>query len=183
MDSGTRLWASRLLYKCVCLCVSCSVPSDFLQPHGARQTPLSIGFPRQEYWTGLPYPSPGNFPDPGIKPRSPALQTDSLPSEPPGKPIDLWLWATLGGYNVKAIHITKTTKWLFLLFIYCCILPWWMKSSLSLKFLLLFQLSSQEEEKRQISLRSSGPKYETLGDLKFRNPSQMLTVDVPGVRS
>ena len=50
MDSGTRLWASRLLYKCVCLCVSCSVPSDFLQPHGARQTPLSVGFSRQEYW-------------------------------------------------------------------------------------------------------------------------------------
>ena len=132
-------------------------------------------------WIAIPFST--DPPHQGIEPESLALQTDSLPSEPPGKPIDLWLWATLGGYNVKAIHITKTTKWLFLLFIYCCILPWWMKSSLSLKFLLLFQLSSQEEEKRQISLRSSGPKYETLGDLKFRNPSQMLTVDVPGVRS
>ena len=42
-------------------------------------------FSRQEYWSGLPFPSPGNLPDPGIKPGSPALQVDSLLSEPPGK--------------------------------------------------------------------------------------------------
>ena len=41
---------------------------------------------RQEYWSGLPFPSPGDLPDPGIKPKSPALQADSLPSESPGKP-------------------------------------------------------------------------------------------------
>ena len=41
---------------------------------------------RQEYWNGLPFPSPGDLPDPGIEPGSPALQTDSLPSEPPQKP-------------------------------------------------------------------------------------------------
>ena len=52
----------------------------------ARQTPLSMGFSRQECWSGLPFPSPGNLPDPGIKPRSPALQADSLLSKPPGKP-------------------------------------------------------------------------------------------------
>jgi len=45
-----------------------------------------MAFLRQEYWIGLPVPSPGDLPDPGIKPRSPRLQTDSLPSEPPGKP-------------------------------------------------------------------------------------------------
>ena len=45
-----------------------------------------MGFPRQEYWSGLPFASPGDLPDPGIKPTSPALQTDALPSEPPGKP-------------------------------------------------------------------------------------------------
>ena len=43
-------------------------------------------FARQEYWSGLPFPSPGNLPNPGIEPRSPELQADSLPSEPPGKP-------------------------------------------------------------------------------------------------
>ena len=51
----------------------------------AHQAPLSMEFSRQEYWRRLPFPSPGDLPDPGIKPQSPGLQTDSLPSEPPGK--------------------------------------------------------------------------------------------------
>ena len=46
-----------------------------------------MGFSRQEYGSGLPFPSPGDLPDPGIKPRSPALQADALPSEPPGKSL------------------------------------------------------------------------------------------------
>ena len=50
----------------------------------AYQAPLSMGFPRQECWSGLPFPSPGDLPDPGIEPGSPALQADALPSEPPG---------------------------------------------------------------------------------------------------
>ena len=45
-----------------------------------------MGFSRQEYWSGLPFPSPGDLPDPGIKPESPALEADALTSEPPGKP-------------------------------------------------------------------------------------------------
>ena len=52
----------------------------------ACQAPLAMGFSRQEYWSGLPCPPPGDLPDPGIEPRSVALQADSLPSEPPGKP-------------------------------------------------------------------------------------------------
>ena len=52
----------------------------------AYQAPTSMGFSRQEYWSGLPFPSPGALPKPGIKPGSPALQIDALPSEPPGKP-------------------------------------------------------------------------------------------------
>jgi len=44
-----------------------------------------MGFSRQDYWSGLPFPSPGDLPNPGIKPRSPTLQADSLTSEPPGK--------------------------------------------------------------------------------------------------
>ena len=47
----------------------------------ACQAPLSLGFSRQEYWSGLPFPFPGDLPDPGIKPRSPALQADHLPTE------------------------------------------------------------------------------------------------------
>ena len=53
----------------------------------ALQAPPSMGFSRQEYWSGLPFPSPEDLPDPGIEPRSPALQADASTSEPPGKPI------------------------------------------------------------------------------------------------
>ena len=52
----------------------------------AYQATWSIGFSKQEYWGGLPFPSPGDLPNPGIEPGSPALQTDALTSEPPGKP-------------------------------------------------------------------------------------------------
>ena len=52
----------------------------------ARQAPLSMGFSRQEYWSGLPCPPPGGLPSPDIEPRPPALQANSLSSEPPGKP-------------------------------------------------------------------------------------------------
>ena len=52
----------------------------------AYQAPLSVEFSRQEYWSGLPFPSPGDIPDPEMEPGSLALQADSLPSEPLGKP-------------------------------------------------------------------------------------------------
>ena len=74
--------------------VSGSVMSDSLEPHGlfessgtvAHQAPLSMEFSRQEYWSGLPCPPPGDLPNPGIEPRSPVLQADSLQAKPPGKP-------------------------------------------------------------------------------------------------
>ena len=53
----------------------------------AYQAPLSVRFCRQEYWSGLPCPPPGDLPNPRIEPRSPTLQADSLQSEPPGKPL------------------------------------------------------------------------------------------------
>ena len=55
----------------------------------AYQASLSMGFSRQEYWSGLPFPSPGDLPDPGIEPESPAMQADTLPSAPSGKPFPL----------------------------------------------------------------------------------------------
>ena len=70
------------------LCVSHSVRSNSATPWTVvHQAPPSVGFSRQEYWSGLPFPSPGNLPDPGIKPRSPSLETDYLPYKPPGKLI------------------------------------------------------------------------------------------------
>ena len=60
----------------------------------AYQASASMGFSRQEYWSGLPFPSPGDLPDPGIEPRSPALQADALTPEPPGKfySSHVWMW-------------------------------------------------------------------------------------------
>ena len=52
----------------------------------AHQAPPSMGFSRQEYWSGLPFPSPGGLLNPGIEPRSPTLQAEALTSAPPGKP-------------------------------------------------------------------------------------------------
>ena len=71
----------------VCDTVNCSVVSDSVTLwNRAHQAPLSMGFSRQEYWSGLPCPPPGNLPNPGIEPRSPTLQVDSLLTEPPWEP-------------------------------------------------------------------------------------------------
>ena len=70
----------------------------------AHQAPLSMGFSRQEYWSGLPFPFPGDLPNPGIELGSPALQADSLPSEPPGRPnitLPLNLASTAVRYDRK----------------------------------------------------------------------------------
>ena len=67
------------------VCVSHSVLSDSETLWTiAHQVPLSMEFSRQRYWSGLPFPSPGYLPNPEIEPESPAFQTDSSPSEPPG---------------------------------------------------------------------------------------------------
>ena len=68
--------------------LSRSVVSDSLKPHGLEPARLLCpwGFSRQEYWSGLPCPPSGDLPNPGIEPRSPTLQVDSLLPEPPGKP-------------------------------------------------------------------------------------------------
>ena len=68
---------------CVLVTQSCLILCDllFCSPPGSSVH----GFSRQEYWSGLPFPSPGDLPDPGIEPGSPVLQADALPSEPPGK--------------------------------------------------------------------------------------------------
>ena len=101
------------------VCVSCSVVSDSAIPWTvAHQAPLSVEFSRQEYWSGFPCPSPEDLPNLGIKLGSSTLQADSLPSEPPGKPI----------YNIcifrKRWYIYKSVvcRWTFGLFVYlgCC---------------------------------------------------------------
>ena len=56
----------------------------------ARQAPLSMGFPGEEYWSGLPFPSPGDLLDPGIEPESPVLAGEFFTTETPGKPTLIW---------------------------------------------------------------------------------------------
>ena len=70
--------------------ISRSAVSDSVTPWTvASQASLSMGFPRQEYWSGLLFPSLGDLPTPGIEPRSPVLQEDSSPSELQGKPLKI----------------------------------------------------------------------------------------------
>ena len=77
--------------------VSRSVMSDSATPWTvAHQAPLSVGFSRQESWSGLPFPSAGGLLDAGIEARSPALQADWLPSGPRGKPLFIF-WPLVGG--------------------------------------------------------------------------------------
>ena len=94
--------------------------SDSLQPNPwtvAHQAPLSMGFPSQEYWSGLPFAFPGDFPNSGIKPRPPSLQADSLPSEPPRKPVFFFENKRLFPYRNKEIQkgekkpIAKANIW------------------------------------------------------------------------
>ena len=79
LDSKTKVFSSMLfLLNCSVLFISFGQPC---------QTPLSMGFPRQEYWSGLPFPSPGALSDPGIEPASPDWQVDSLPLSHLGNPF------------------------------------------------------------------------------------------------
>ena len=71
----------------------------------SHQAPLSMGFSRQECWSGLPFPSPGDLLDPGIEPTSPALASRFFTTEPPGKSLVLIFFFFLG---VNTIHLVKT---------------------------------------------------------------------------
>ena len=91
--NGTLLSQKRIIYaQCVCVCSVTSVVSDSFVTlwTTACQAPLSMEFSRQEYWSGLPCPPPGDFSNPGIKPAAPALQVDSLPLSHQGSPCSTW---------------------------------------------------------------------------------------------
>ena len=97
-----------------CFLLSPWVVSDSLWPHElAWQDPLSMGFTRQEYCSVLPFPSPGDLPNPGIKPTSPvspALQVDSLSAEPSGKPIRTILYRNLRNSRIFWIRKALNSK-------------------------------------------------------------------------
>ena len=76
---------------CVCVVTQIRVAQSYLTLVTlwtvACQAPLSMEFSRQKYWSGFPFPSPGDLPNTGVEPGSPVLEADSLLSEPPGKPL------------------------------------------------------------------------------------------------
>ena len=108
--------------------VSHSVESNSLWPHGVHQALLSMGFSRQEFPGNLPFPSPGDLPNPGIENRSPTLQENSLLSELPGKPNE---WSSNSGLSLPAslplpfLHPDSTPyPFLLILTLLMCPFPW-----------------------------------------------------------
>ena len=95
---------------CVCVCYSLCHVRLFVTPWTvAHQIPLSMEFSRQKYWSGLPFPSPGHLPNPGIESGSLALQADSLPSEPPGQP-PLPLELAIGPITMKTCVVALENR-------------------------------------------------------------------------
>ena len=92
----------------------------------AKQAPLAMGFSRQQYWNGLPFPSPGDIPNPSIEPGPPALQADSLPSEPQGENWVLKNWclwivvlektleSPLDSKEIKPVSPKGNQPWIFI---------------------------------------------------------------------
>ena len=77
----------------------------------AYQAPPSMEFSRQEYWSGLPFSSPGDLPNPGIEPRSPAFQVDALTSKPPGKPHQINMLMLSQGVFSKWLECLGACTW------------------------------------------------------------------------
>ena len=86
LGTGTYLLISSFVCVCVCVCVYSVMSDSLILWTVAYQDPLSMEFYRQEYWNGLPFPSPGDLPNPGIEPTSPALAGRFFTSQPQGKP-------------------------------------------------------------------------------------------------
>ena len=84
---------------CVHVCPLSRVGLSSIPWTVARQAPLSMGFPRQEHWNGVPFPSPGDLSNPGKEAGSAALQADSLPFEPLGKPRNTWKSSNMPHYK------------------------------------------------------------------------------------
>ena len=89
----------------------------------AYQAPPSMGFSRQEYWSGLPFPSPGAFPDPGIEPWSPTFQADALTSDIPACKVvsdSATPWTSLPGSSVHGISQARILEWVAISFPKVC---------------------------------------------------------------
>ena len=131
--SAPQFWTSQppellgnkgLLFTLPCVCFSRSQSCQTLCPWTvAHQATLSLKFYWQENWRGLPFPFPGYLPDPGIDPGSPALQADSLPSQPPGKPLNyLVCGILLQQLELRPLHVPTIVQ--LLSHVQLCETPW-----------------------------------------------------------
>ena len=94
---------------CAVLCLAAQSCLTLCDPMDCSQAPLSMGFSRQEYWSGLPCPPPGDLFNPGVKPRSPTLQVDSLSTEPPGKPYR-WILGRFFPHWMQCLSLSSDTE-------------------------------------------------------------------------
>ena len=111
----------------------------------AYQASPSMGFFRQEYWSGLPFPPPGDLPDPGIEPRSPALEADTLTSEPPGIFL-MCCWVLINRILLRNLcsSVILACSSLFLWHVFqVLVLGWWWPHRLSLEVYLPLQFSGK----------------------------------------
>ena len=102
--SSNKVKESEVAQSCPTLCDPWTV---------AHQAPLSLGFSRQEYWSGLPFPSPGDLPDPGIELRSPTLQADALTSAPPRALIPFVRFRPQGTITSQRLRFLLPSHWGF----------------------------------------------------------------------
>ena len=116
----------------------------------ACQAPLSMEFSRQEYWSEYPFPSPGDLPNPGIKPRSPALQADSLPSEPQGA----WAWLMI-------VLICNNSLWLYFITKYN-FYTWFLFLAVYIQFML------QNADLKTLFLQGPGAGIKAFGISPFK---------------
>ena len=114
----------------------------------AYQASPSMGFSRQEYWSGLLFPSPGDLPDPGIKPGFPALQANALSSEPPGKPLYValtywFLFTRRGWWHWTSLHMLTCTHIPFLVKCFRLDLVFYSFALLTVLFVFFFLVNSE----------------------------------------
>ena len=96
-------------------CLAMKLYLTLLRPRGLQlhQAPLSMGFPRQEYWRGFPFPSPEDLPNPGIKPAYPALAGGIFTTKPPGKPLSGMYFVLNQNLMKISIPLTRVWFWFF----------------------------------------------------------------------
>ena len=153
--------------------LSCSVMSNSLQPHGLQPTRLLCpwGFSRQEYWSRLPCPPPGDLPNSGIEPRSPTVQADALSSEPPGKPNNTGVGKL---FLLQGIFLTQEPNGVSCIAgrFFFCLFVW--KRTGKKNFTFLFNISPTVQFRKHFNLVPTCQEFHTLKIKSNFNPIRVF---------